>query len=62
MRRRIRGILMSGKQFSLDSRLDLFHGIEPVNDKVNSLPVVEDSNENEDKSSSPSGKSFFLVE
>lgn len=28
MRRRIRGILMSGKQFSLDSRLDLFHGIE----------------------------------
>lgn len=26
MRRRIRGILMSGKQFSLDSRLDLFQG------------------------------------
>ncbi|XP_018570725.1 histidine decarboxylase [Anoplophora glabripennis] len=60
MRRRIRGILMSGKQFSLDSRLDLFHGIEPVsvirtgNDKSHNLPVLEDSNENEDKSSSPS--------
>ncbi|KAJ8924142.1 hypothetical protein NQ315_006926 [Exocentrus adspersus] len=64
MRRRIRGILMSGKQFSLDSRLDLFHGIEPVFDKsddrkLGNLPVVEDSNENEDKSSSPSGKELF---
>lgn len=26
MRRRIKGILMSGKQFSLDSRLDLVQG------------------------------------
>lgn len=26
MRRRIRGILMSGKQFSLDSRMDLMTG------------------------------------
>lgn len=62
MRRRIRGILMSGKQFSLDSRLDLFHGIEtPTSNKINNelinnLPVLEDTNENEDKSSSPSGK------
>lgn len=27
MRRRIRGILMSGKQFSLDSHLDLVQGV-----------------------------------
>ncbi|VVC44138.1 Pyridoxal phosphate-dependent decarboxylase,Aromatic-L-amino-acid [Cinara cedri] len=29
MRRRIRGILMSGKQFSLDSRMDLVQGMVP---------------------------------
>lgn len=30
MRRRVRGILMSGRQFSLDSRMDLaIQGIEP---------------------------------
>lgn len=61
MRRRIKGILMSGRQFSLDSRLDLFHGIEgPVANKSNAsmagnLPALEDTNEYEDKSSSPSG-------
>lgn len=34
MRRRVRGILMSGRQFSLDSRMDLaIQGIEPS--KVN---------------------------
>lgn len=49
---------MSGKQFSLDSRLDLFHGIEPVSAKSHNLPVLEDSNETEDKSSTPSGNSF----
>lgn len=27
MRRRIRGILMTGKQYSLDSRMDLVYGI-----------------------------------
>ncbi|XP_019865995.2 histidine decarboxylase isoform X2 [Aethina tumida] len=56
MRRRIRGILMSGKQFSLDSRLDLFHGIEsPIEQEPGeataNLPVLEDT---EEKSSSPS--------
>lgn len=62
MRRRIRGILMSGKQFSLDSRLDLFHGIEtPTEDKaVSNLPVLEDTNEIDEKSSSPSGSVCFL--
>lgn len=30
MRRRVRGILMSGRQFSLDSRMDLaIQGIDP---------------------------------
>lgn len=61
MRRRIKGILMSGKQFSLDSRLDLFHGIDisPTQKPENcSLPVVEDSIEPEEKSSSISGKAF----
>ncbi|ERL92483.1 histidine decarboxylase [Dendroctonus ponderosae] len=55
MRRRIKGILMSGKQFSLDSRLDLFHGIDispTLKAEHCSLPVVEDSLEPEEKSSS----------
>lgn len=31
MRRRVRGILMSGRQFSLDSRMDLaIQGIDPT--------------------------------
>lgn len=33
MRRRIRGILMSGKQFSLDSRMDLVQGMDPTASK-----------------------------
>ncbi|XP_025421978.1 histidine decarboxylase [Sipha flava] len=33
MRRRIRGILMSGKQFSLDSRMDLVQGMVPATSK-----------------------------
>jgi hypothetical protein len=34
MRRRVRGILMSGRQFSLDSRMDLaIQGIEPSKTK-----------------------------
>lgn len=54
VRRRIRGILMSGKQFSLDSRLDLFLGMEtniggrPNSEPGTTLSMVEDSNENED--------------
>ncbi|KAB0805609.1 hypothetical protein PPYR_02579 [Photinus pyralis] len=52
MRRRIRGILMSGKQFSLDSRLDLFHGIEGNKEistasDLTTTPLLEDSQENE---------------
>lgn len=32
MRRRVRGILMSGKQFSLDSRMDLVvHNAKDIN-------------------------------
>ncbi|XP_030764776.1 histidine decarboxylase [Sitophilus oryzae] len=57
MRRRIKGILMSGKQFSLDSRLDLFHGIETsptLKTPLENLPVLEDSSETEDKSNSTS--------
>ncbi|XP_072378255.1 histidine decarboxylase [Diabrotica undecimpunctata] len=52
MRRRIKGILMSGKQFSLDSRLDLFHGIESTSRSETSekLPLLEDTNETEDTS------------
>jgi len=49
---------MSGKQFSLDSRLDLFHGIETTPES-NNLPVVEDSGEFEEKDT-PSG-SFFII-
>ncbi|XP_056634598.1 histidine decarboxylase isoform X2 [Diorhabda sublineata] len=50
MRRRIKGILMSGKQFSLDSRLDLFHGIETTKQSETKLPLLEDTNEGEDTS------------
>lgn len=45
---------MSGKQFSLDSRLDLFHGIEETcenrttSEPTTATPLVEDSNENEE--------------
>lgn len=47
---------MSGKQFSLDSRLDLFHGIEETKEKEStSLPdqpstLVEVVDENEERS------------
>lgn len=47
---------MSGKQFSLDSRLDLFHGIEETKGQEStSLPdqpstLVEVVDENEDRS------------
>lgn len=50
MRRRVRGILMSGKQFSLDSRMDLvFQGIEtgPINNSIEekNRPISEDGEE-----------------
>lgn len=42
MRRRVRGILMSGKQFSLDSRMDLvFHGIDSGSTTENSTELDE---------------------
>lgn len=48
MRRRVRGILMSGKQFSLDSRMDLVvHGISPneVKNGIQSKAITEDCEE-----------------
>lgn len=55
MRKRIRGILMSGKQFSLDSHLDLVQGIvnhathRPSSEPTSGPPLLEDKNEtNED--------------
>ncbi|KAG7201287.1 hypothetical protein KM043_004065 [Ampulex compressa] len=45
MRRRIRGILMSGKQFSLDSRMDLVQGYvccRPPTDLPNELPLMRE--------------------
>ncbi|XP_043803664.1 histidine decarboxylase isoform X1 [Apis laboriosa] len=45
MRRRIRGILMSGKQFSLDSRMDLVQGYaccRPAIEMATELPLQED--------------------
>jgi hypothetical protein len=59
MRRRIKGILMSGKQFSLDSRLDLFHGIETGTPSPSEgLPPLEDRNESEDNGSNNSPNEF----
>lgn len=54
MRIRIRGILMSGKQFSLDSRMDLVQGMLPVPSKkaicmpetVESLESLEENSGN----------------
>ncbi|XP_069704016.1 histidine decarboxylase [Periplaneta americana] len=55
MRRRIRGILMTGKQFSLDSRMDLVQGImshgggRPLSEPGAALPLMkEDSVEGVD--------------
>ncbi|XP_067205678.1 histidine decarboxylase isoform X2 [Linepithema humile] len=45
MRRRIRGILMSGKQFSLDSRMDLVQGYvcsRPLSDPPTELPLMKE--------------------
>ncbi|XP_017783100.1 PREDICTED: histidine decarboxylase [Nicrophorus vespilloides] len=59
MRRRIKGILMSGKQFSLDSHLDMYQGIEPDSSKrpnsepenLKCKPLLEDNDEDEYSSS-----------
>ncbi|XP_034947641.1 histidine decarboxylase isoform X2 [Chelonus insularis] len=46
MRRRIRGILMSGKQFSLDSRMDLVQGYvscgRPLSEPGTNLPLMKE--------------------
>ncbi|XP_015589121.1 histidine decarboxylase [Cephus cinctus] len=46
MRRRIRGILMSGKQFSLDSRMDLVQGYascgRPLSEPCTNLPLMRE--------------------
>ncbi|XP_025203410.1 histidine decarboxylase [Melanaphis sacchari] len=56
MRRRIRGILMSGKQFSLDSRMDLVQGMVPTAPKkaIMSGPIknlLEETSENKNTES-----------
>lgn len=46
MRRRVRGILMSGKQFSLDSRMDLVvHHHSSVSNEQHQRAIKEDSEE-----------------
>ena len=46
MRRRIRGILMSGKQFSLDSRMDLVQGYascgQSMSESGPNLPLMKE--------------------
>ncbi|XP_076623505.1 histidine decarboxylase [Colletes latitarsis] len=49
MRRRIRGILMSGKQFSLDSRMDLVQGYACCRPAIEMSPQLS-LNEDEDSS------------
>ncbi|XP_046683668.1 histidine decarboxylase-like [Homalodisca vitripennis] len=49
MRRRIRGILMSGKQFSLDSRMDLVQGFNPGQGPSDLPGTVEEDSEPEPK-------------
>ena len=47
MRRRVRGILMSGRQFSLDSRMDLaIQGIEPIKVNNGAVQAIDESDEN----------------
>jgi hypothetical protein len=60
MRRRIKGILMTGKQFSLDSRMDLVQGImshggvRPRSEPTAALPLMEeDSVEGADSGQKP---------
>lgn len=43
MRRRVRGILMSGKQFSLDSRMDLV--VHSAHTDINNGAIDEDVEE-----------------
>ncbi|XP_050529750.1 histidine decarboxylase isoform X2 [Daktulosphaira vitifoliae] len=50
IRRRIRGILMSGKQFSLDSRMDLVQGMAPTSSKKSKDVILESSEDTLDMS------------
>lgn len=65
MRRRIRGILMSGKQFSLDSHLDLVQGIEmgltnrPISEPTATSVLLEEINEQELNQSGSFNKTFL---
>ncbi|XP_044009511.1 histidine decarboxylase isoform X2 [Aphidius gifuensis] len=56
MRRRIRGILMSGKQFSLDSRMDLVQGYascgRPLSEPGNNLPLMKEDDDGSSKNQS----------
>lgn len=69
MRRRIRGILMSGKQFSLDSRMDLVQGMLPIASKkaicmpetVESLESLEENSGNNKQSIKTLDVIFFKV-
>lgn len=51
MRRRVRGILMSGKQFSLDSRMDLVVHCN-VNKEQKQRAIKEDSEETNNRDGS----------
>ncbi|KAK1127538.1 hypothetical protein K0M31_004070 [Melipona bicolor] len=60
MRRRIRGILMSGKQFSLDSRMDLVQGYaccRPAIEMASELPLQEDEDLGTNETSANQSKS-----
>ncbi|KAG8042267.1 hypothetical protein G9C98_004901 [Cotesia typhae] len=56
MRRRIRGILMSGKQFSLDSRMDLVQGYascgRPLSEPCTTLPLMKEDEDYNGKNDS----------
>ncbi|XP_076245784.1 histidine decarboxylase [Calliopsis andreniformis] len=61
MRRRIRGILMSGKQFSLDSRMDLVQGYaccRPAIEMSSELPLKEDEDSSISGEAGPDPKQF----
>lgn len=45
MRRRVRGILMSGRQFSLDSRIDLALCTEPSQSSNCTKQAIEETDE-----------------
>lgn len=65
MRRRIRGILMSGKQFSLDSHLDIVQGMEmemtnrPISEPTAATVLLEEGNEQDFNKSS--GICIYLI-